>query len=229
MNDQDKITQLKQMIQTAYDALSHAKKLADEFSSKNNYQEAESSHSLKSATLETGSQSSDGRVVEGIFDGLNMIGPSAKQYAVPQNYASKSKLVEGDRLKLTITDDGTFLYKQIGPIERKRLVGVLTNNGEEEYRVLAQGKSYKVILASVTYFKGEAGDEAVILVPKDREASWAAVENIIKRSEQRLTVESDDVLVASHSEATTAANELATPVHQDNYHQQEELDPIEEI
>ena len=48
-----------------------------------------------------------GRIIEGVFDGENMIGPDGKQYSVPANYASKSKLVEGDILKLTITATGT--------------------------------------------------------------------------------------------------------------------------
>src|SRR5664279_2656801 len=55
-----------------------------------------------------------GKVIEGIFDGQKMAGPDGKEYPVPTNYASKSKLVEGDILKLTITDDGSFIYKQIG-------------------------------------------------------------------------------------------------------------------
>ena len=67
----------------------------------------------------------EARVIEGVFDGENMIGPDGKQYSVPANYASKSKLVEGDILKLTITGSGTFVYKQIGPIERARIVGEL--------------------------------------------------------------------------------------------------------
>ncbi len=66
-----------------------------------------------------------GKVIEGVFDGQNMVGSDGKTYPVPANYASKSKLVQGDILKLTIGDDGAFLYKQIGPIPRKQLVGQL--------------------------------------------------------------------------------------------------------
>ena len=47
--------------------------------------------------------------MEGVFDGQNMMGPDGKKYPVPANYASKSKLVEGDVLKLTISDDGSFI------------------------------------------------------------------------------------------------------------------------
>ena len=122
------------------------------------------------------------KVIEGVFDGENMIGPDGKQYAVPPNYASKSKLVEGDLLKLTIDKYGNFTYKQIGPIERARLKGTLIKDeSTDTWKVLAEGRAYNVLLASVTYFKGEPGDEAIILVPKDKASKWAAVEHIIKQ------------------------------------------------
>lgn len=125
------------------------------------------------------------KIIEGTFDGQNMLGPDGKQYSVPANYASKSKLVEGDVLKLTITKDGSFIYKQIGPIDRQRLIGQLSRDEVTgEYRVVADGRSLKVLLASITYFKGEPGDEVVVLVPTIGESRWAAVENIIKQSEE---------------------------------------------
>lgn len=124
---------------------------------------------------------SHGRVIEGVFDGQKMIGPDGKQYSVPANYISKSKLVEGDILKLTIDDAGNFVYKQIGPMERDRLVGRLVMDDAGEYAIMAEGKLFKAILASVTYFKGEAGDEVIILVPKGVESQYAAIENVIKK------------------------------------------------
>ncbi len=125
----------------------------------------------------------EARVIEGVFDGENMIGPDGKQYSVPANYASKSKLVEGDILKLTITSGGTFVYKQIGPIERARVVGMLERAAGGEYFALADGKRWRLLTASVTYYKGEPGDEVVILLPKNGESKWAAVENIVRKSE----------------------------------------------
>ena len=125
--------------------------------------------------------SEGGKVIEGVFDGQNMIGPDKKQYPVPANYASKSKLVEGDVLKLTISDDGSFIYKQIGPIERKKMLGILLVDEKGDFKVLAEGKPYKVLLASLTYFKAEAGDEVTIVLPQDKETDWAAVENVIKK------------------------------------------------
>lgn len=124
--------------------------------------------------------SEGGKVIEGVFDGQNMVGPDGKQYPVPANYASKSKLVEGDVLKLTIADDGSFIYKQIGPVERRKVLGVLVADDKGEYRVVADDKSYRVLLASLTYFKAEPGDQVTIVLPKDKDAVWGAVENVIK-------------------------------------------------
>ncbi|MEK7102769.1 MAG: hypothetical protein AAB870_00280 [Patescibacteria group bacterium] len=120
--------------------------------------------------------------IEGIFDGQAMIGPDGKQYAIPPNYASKSKLVEGDVLKLNISHNGSFLYKQVGPIARRRVMGTLETDPETHtFVVKSEGHFWRVITASVTYFKGVVGDEAVILVPRDKPSKWAAVENIIKK------------------------------------------------
>jgi hypothetical protein len=118
-----------------------------------------------------------GKVIEGVFDGQNMVGSDGKTYPVPANYASKSKLVQGDILKLTIADDGAFLYKQIGPIPRKQVVGVLDQK-DGHYFVDVGGKQYRVLLASVTYFKAKPGDQVSVNVPEDSsvDAEWAALE-----------------------------------------------------
>ena len=121
----------------------------------------------------------EGKILEGVFDGQHMIGSDGKQYLVPPNYASKSKLVEGDILKLTIAPNGAFLFKQI---ERKRVMGVLVNDENTgDWKVVADSKKYHVLTASVTFFRGSPGDDAVVLVPKAAPSKWAAVENIIKR------------------------------------------------
>lgn len=125
--------------------------------------------------------SSEGVIIEGTFDGQIMIGTDGKQYPVPANYASKSKLVEGDMLKLTITDSGTFLYKQIGPIERRHALGVVTQDESGNYYVITSGKPHRVLLASITYFKATPGDEVAVVLPRDIETSWAAIENVIQK------------------------------------------------
>lgn len=122
-----------------------------------------------------------GKIIEGVFDGQNMMGPDGKKYPVPANYASKSKLVEGDILKLTIAEDGSFIYKQIGPVERVKKIGIISQEEAGDYRAVADGKAYRVLLASLTYFKAEPGDEVTIVVSKDHDGDWAAVENLVKK------------------------------------------------
>ena len=122
------------------------------------------------------------RSVDGVFDGEFMVGEDGRRYAVPPNYASKSKLVEGDLLRLTVTENGKFIYKQRGPIERTRLVGTLVRNDEgQDWHVAAEGAKFRVLPASVSFFKGSPGDDVVVLVPKSNPSNWAAVENIIKQ------------------------------------------------
>lgn len=116
-----------------------------------------------------------GKIIEGVFDGQSMVGSDGKMYPVPANYASKSKLVQGDILKLSIADDGSFTYKQIGPIPRKQIVGVL-ELADGSYFVSVGEKKYRVLLASVTYFKAKQGDQVSINVPEDDSGEWAALE-----------------------------------------------------
>jgi len=134
--------------------------------------------------LAGGAYKNDGigaKIIEGIFDGENMIGPDGKRYNVPVNYASKSKMIEGDILKLTIMPNGTFVYKQICPIDRDRVIGRLEKNSDGSFFVESNGRKWRVLTASVTYYKGEYGDEAVVLIPKIGESKWAAVDNVVKK------------------------------------------------
>ncbi len=121
-----------------------------------------------------------GRIIEGIFDGQNMMDATGQSYPVPANYASKSKLVEGDGMKLTITDEGKFIYKQISPIERRLGKGLLIQE-DGQYKVLTEGKALRVLLASVTFYRAEVGDQITVLLPETGEAQWAAIEAVIPK------------------------------------------------
>ncbi|MEI7749694.1 MAG: hypothetical protein WCJ25_01680 [Candidatus Moraniibacteriota bacterium] len=134
----------------------------------------------------------EGTVIQGTFDGQFMQGADGKQYPVPANYASKSKLVEGDMLKLTITPDGSFIYKQIGPIERRHVIGIVTQDAHGSFIIAAENRAYRILFASVTYFKLEPGDEVAILLPRDLQATFAAIEHVLQKGalvpEEALTI-----------------------------------------
>ncbi|OGH90154.1 MAG: hypothetical protein A2469_03980 [Candidatus Magasanikbacteria bacterium RIFOXYC2_FULL_40_16] len=124
----------------------------------------------------------DEKIIHGVFDGEKMISEDNKEYSIPPNYASKSKLVEGDTLKLTITNNGRFIYKQIKPTERIRKVGALVKDpANDQWYVQAENKKYKVLTASITFYKSKPGDEVVFMVAKDIPNTWAAVDNIVKK------------------------------------------------
>lgn len=151
----------------------------------------------------------DGTIVQGTFDGQIMQGSDGKQYPVPANYASKSKLVEGDVLKLTITEDGSFVYKQIGPADRRHAIGVVAQDEHGNYLVVANGRPYRVLLASITYFKASPGDEVAIVCPRDPSATWAAIENVLQKgmlgNSPTLAAPIRDTLAPTSSPSTLAS------------------------
>lgn len=121
------------------------------------------------------------RIIEGVFDGQHMVGSDGNKYLVPPNYASKSKLIEGDMMKLSITPEGAFIYKQIGPIDRKRVTCVLEQNADGMWSASDGVHIWRLLTAAVTYFKGKEEDEVIILIPNGAPSKWAAVENIIAK------------------------------------------------
>ena len=177
-----KIALLSEMLQTAESSLRQARTVLSEVLGKAGGEELLNSK-LQSVSAPKLSDDGD-RVIEGIFDGEKMIGPDEKTFPIPANYASKSKLVTGDQLKLTIGSDGRFLFKQIGPVQRKHLVGPLTFE-DGQYKVIADGKAFKVLLASVTFFRADVGDEITILVPEDADCEWAAIEAVLPKIENK--------------------------------------------
>lgn len=175
MSDSDKYAIIKELLDSAESSIHSARQiLADmsgvPFVSTQKYTD-------KAAEVATPGA---GKIVEGVFNGQNMVDGEGNVYPVPANYASKSKLVPGDVLKLTISDEGRFIYKQIGPVDRKTVVGPLSKeNGQ--YMVFSGGKAYKVLLASVTYFKAEIGDKVSLVVPANEESEWGAIEAAIPK------------------------------------------------
>ncbi|HPD07789.1 hypothetical protein KBI31_00135 [Patescibacteria group bacterium] len=120
-----------------------------------------------------------GLTIEGYFNGEQMVASNGQVYEVPSNYASKSKLVEGDNLRLTIDSNGQFLYKQIGPVARRRLVATLQQGSDGNYYAVHGEQRWRLLKASVSYFRAEAGDRVTILIPKDKESQYAALENLV--------------------------------------------------
>jgi len=171
--EEEKIQKLAQLIEIAEINLESAKALLQEI----NGGEIKK-HISKISIPKNLNIDKTARVIEGVFDGEMMIGGDGHTYPVPPNYASKSRLVAGDILKLSISEDGSFIYKQIAPVKRKKLIGILQLE-DGKYKVVAEGKLYNVLTASVTYYKAEPGDQVTILIPEENPTEWATIENVL--------------------------------------------------
>lgn len=172
----NKLALLKEMLDSAESSIRSARQIIAELVGNG---DSKSKYTKQASTLKASDQ---GQIIEGVFDGQNMIGPDGKSYPVPANYSSKSKLIPGDILKLTIIEDGGFIYKQIGPVERKRVVGPLIYE-DSQYKVLANGKAYKVLLASITYYRAEVGDNVTLIIPALEDSEWGAIDNVLPKFE----------------------------------------------
>ena len=172
----DALLQVQELLDTAMSSLKTAHAMLRDMTGVTD--STRERHVMRAGGMAAGPVS--GRVIEGIFDGQNMVDAQGQTYPVPANYASKSKLVESDGMKLTITDEGKFIYKQIAPTPRRTALGLLIQE-DGQYKVLAEGKAYRVLLASVTFYRAEVGDQVTILLPEKGEAKWGAVEAVIPK------------------------------------------------
>ncbi len=208
MSTLTKIALIKEMVDTAESSLRSAKQLLNEIVGN----ESKTNFSSIATDLPSPQSTEDGsKIIEGVFDGEMMVDSGGNRYPVPANYASKSKLVAGDILKLTIQRDGRMLYKQIGPVERKTILGTLIyENGK--YKVLANGRLFHVLLASVTYYKGEPGDKVTLLVPTTTDTDWGTIEAVLPQG-----LESNIDSLAQVAADVKAADDSVANINEETY------------
>lgn len=176
--EKKKIQAIKDFIVSAEKSIRNAKKLLSDMLWEEII-DMDASVDLDTSGLHSYKSGQD-KIVEGVFTGEEMLWVDGHKYPVPVNYASKSKLVQGDKLKLTIDLTGKMLYKQILPIERETKVWLLAKDNAK-FIVVADGVTYHVLTAAVTHFKAEIGDSVSILIPKWKEATFAAIEAVIPK------------------------------------------------
>lgn len=125
----------------------------------------------------------DVKTVEGVYDGYFMVGSDKKKYPVPMNYASKTKLIPGDVLKLRVMDDGKLIYKLIGQANKKYVKATLSKSDDNKFTAITdEWEVYFLNQAAVTYFKGKTGDEMSIIVNADGVGNFAAIEALMSVS-----------------------------------------------
>jgi len=69
---------------------------------------------------------------------------------------------------------------ETGRKDRRYKAVLLQDEITGDWYAVSDTRRWKLLTAAVTYFKGQPGDEVVILIPKNSKSLWASVENIIK-------------------------------------------------
>jgi hypothetical protein len=128
--------------------------------------------------------------VAGYFDGVKMISVDGKSFDVNPNYAAKSMLVKGDKLKM-IEEDGNMIFKQTGKVEREKLEGIVSRK-DGEWHVLTSGGSFKVLKEAAVHHNIKVNDKVVIVVPKGVNANYAALEKVVKEEEDEESSKKSD-------------------------------------
>ena len=178
MDNKKAILAIKDFIITSEKSLKSAKKLLTDLAKENNI-DLTKEISLDTKWLHSYSDS-EVKVIEWIFTWEEMLGSDGKKYPVPANYASKSKMVQWDKLKLTIDKNWKMTYKQIWPIEREIRTWLLTKD-KDRYQVVCDWDVYNLLTAAVTHFKCDIWDKLSVLLPKWKQATFAAIDSILPK------------------------------------------------
>ncbi len=176
MSQEKQIKSLRDLIQSAENSVRSARKILDTMLGDSNQNEFD----INNANLSS-YQSWDDKIVEWVFTGDSMLGPDWAVYPVPQNYSSKSLLVQGSRLKATIDSHGGIKYKIIEEIPFETSIGIITKNGDK-YEITTDTKTYRVLMAAITFHKCSIGDTVSIRTPKWKDATYAVIESIIPKN-----------------------------------------------
>ena len=176
MENKKTIVAIRDFIISAEKSIKNAKKLLKNVLEENNIN-LDSEFNLDTSWLNSYS-SDDSKIIEWVFTWEEMLGSDWNKYPVPANYSSKSKLVQWDKLKLTIAPNGKMLYKQIAPIERSFVTWLVVKE-KDKYQVVAEGQTYDLLTAAVTHFKANIWDSITVIIPEWKQATFAAIEAVV--------------------------------------------------
>lgn len=172
--DDQKIKALRDLIHSAQNSISSAKKILNSLAG-DDWSEID----ISTDGLHSYEDGGD-KIIEWVFTGESMLGSDGNIYPVPQNYSSKSLLVQGSKLKAIIQPNGKILYKIIGEIPYESKVGIITKNGEK-YSITTDTKSYNVLLAAITFHHCNVGDTVSIRIPEWKDATYAVIEAVVPK------------------------------------------------
>ena len=178
MDNKKTILAIKDFIVTSEKSLKSAKKLLIDLAKENDI-DLNSTVSLDTKWLHSYSDA-ESKIIEWVFTWEEMLWSDGNKYPIPVNYASKSKMVQWDKLKLTIDSLWKMTYKQIAPIEREIRSGLITKD-KGKFQVVCDWDVYDLLTAAVTHSKAEIWDTISVLLPKGKQASFAAIDAVLPK------------------------------------------------
>ena len=168
--NQKKIQLIQDLLESAEKSVQHAKNLLHELTS---------AGSISAAHLDVNTT-----IIEGTFKGDYLLGDDDKRYDVAANYASKSKIIEGSRLRGTIMPDGRIKYTITEKAQYEIKLGKVVVNEDNETVIQIDDYQAKVLWESITFFRLEVGDEAYIRVPKGQQPEFAVLDSSLTDEEK---------------------------------------------
>ncbi len=122
------------------------------------------------------------QTLEWLFDWVSFIDSNWAKYPVPMNYASKSKLVPWDKLKLRIMKNWDFVFKLIEKAPRQKITAILSKDKEGK-RIAIYKNKYVFLLnhASVSYYKWKPWDKILIIVNKSKPWKYAVLDAVLSQ------------------------------------------------
>ena len=175
MENKKTIEAIVDFIVTAEKSIKNAKKLLKDLAN-NNEIKLDVEVDLSTKWLESYTDK-ESKIIEWVFT-AEMLCSDWNTYPVPANYASKSKMVQWDKLKLTIDNLWKMTYKQIQPIEREIKTWLVVKE-KDKYQVVADGKTYDLLTAAGPHFKAQIWDKISIIIRSWKPASCAASVGVI--------------------------------------------------
>ena len=120
----------------------------------------------------------DVKIVEWVFTWIDMLGADWNIYPVPQNYASKSMMVQWSRLKAIISSNWKINYKIIKEMPYKTIKAILAKEWDN-FQAITWWKVFNLLVAPISFMKANIWDTIAIRIPENKDATYAALESVI--------------------------------------------------
>lgn len=107
--------------------------------------------------------------VEGVFDGKFLITDSNEKIEVPANYAAKSRIVYGDRLKM-YEEDGKKMFKQVEKVSRKKVFAIVSKK-EGKFFALTEYGDHELSPIAIEFNNIKVGEKIQVILPENNTKS----------------------------------------------------------